>query len=143
MSKTKQKTIWPGIHDESPEEVGPGDVVHGVLFGGDGASHDLGIHVVRQHIQEAGQKIMNDSTIRGHRLELTMLAHIPLLTIFAFVWHYAQQSGKNIRQTDQELCSELMKLAQVPPSTISAFIWQYIQQSGKNVRQTESSIQSW
>ena len=31
----------PGIHDEPAEEVGPRDVVHGILFGGYGPSDYL------------------------------------------------------------------------------------------------------
>lgn len=41
-----------GILHQAAEEVGPGDVVHGVLFGGDGSRHYLGIHVIWKHLQE-------------------------------------------------------------------------------------------
>ena len=44
--------IEGGVHEESTEEVGPGDIVHGVLFGGDGARHYLSIEMVRQDGQQ-------------------------------------------------------------------------------------------
>ena len=36
----------PGVHDESPEEVSPGEVVEGVLFGGNGSRDYLSIEMV-------------------------------------------------------------------------------------------------
>lgn len=44
--------VLPGVHHQSSEEVRPGDVVNGVLFGGDGPCCDLGVQVVTQHTQE-------------------------------------------------------------------------------------------
>ena len=41
------------VHYESPEEVGPCDVVHCILFSGDGSSNDLSIQVVCQHLEQA------------------------------------------------------------------------------------------
>ena len=43
--------IEGGVHEEPAEEVGPGDIVHGVLFGGDGTRHYLSIDMVRQDCQ--------------------------------------------------------------------------------------------
>ena len=43
--------IEGGVHEEPAEEVGPGDIVHGVLFGGDGTRHYLSVEMVRQDRQ--------------------------------------------------------------------------------------------
>ena len=56
---THSMSLWlpcryiPWVHYESPEEVGPCDVVHCVLFSGDGSSNDLSIQMVCQHLQQA------------------------------------------------------------------------------------------
>ena len=43
----------PWVHHESPEEVGPCDVVYCVLFRDDGSSNELSIQVVCQHLEQA------------------------------------------------------------------------------------------
>lgn len=45
------QVIVAWIHDQSTEKVGPSDIVHGILFGIDGASYNLSIHVVSKHFQ--------------------------------------------------------------------------------------------
>ena len=50
----REQVPSPGVHHQPPEEVGPGDVVHGVLFGGDGSCSHLRIQMVCQHTEEAG-----------------------------------------------------------------------------------------
>lgn len=49
----REQVPSPGVHHQPPEEVGPGDVVHGVLFGGDGSCSHLRIQMVWQHTEEA------------------------------------------------------------------------------------------
>ena len=44
--------MLPWVHYESSEEVCPCDVVHGILFRGDGSSNNLSIHVIRQHLEK-------------------------------------------------------------------------------------------
>jgi hypothetical protein len=40
------------VHEQPPEEVGPGQVVHGVGLARDGAARDLGVEVLVQHVLE-------------------------------------------------------------------------------------------
>ena len=46
------QVVVAGVHEQPPEEIRPRHVVHGILFGRDCACHHLGIHVVREHLQQ-------------------------------------------------------------------------------------------
>ena len=45
-----------GVADEAADEVGPGDVVHGVLLGSDGAGDHLGVEMLGKHVQQAARQ---------------------------------------------------------------------------------------
>ena len=44
--------IIAGVHYQTTEEVGPCDIVHGILFGSDGACHNLGIQMISKNLQQ-------------------------------------------------------------------------------------------
>ena len=60
----------PGIHDEPAEEVGPSDVVHGILFGGYGPSDYLCIQVICQDVQQAKKKTRISMYVLVHSAEI-------------------------------------------------------------------------
>lgn len=75
-----------GIHDQSPEEVSPCDVVQGILFRINGSSHNFCIHMLCQDIKEASKKHKTDKmftycsstrNIDSH-FNHTTLVHSPL-----------------------------------------------------------------
>lgn len=46
----------PGVHEETSKEIGPGEVVKSVLFGGDSSRDNLCIEVISQHLHQTGSK---------------------------------------------------------------------------------------
>lgn len=74
-SEAAQSGSSPGVHHQPPEEVGPGDVVHGVLFGRDRPRRDLSVQMVRQHAEEAEDQTHRDRENTEDRAGLYQINH--------------------------------------------------------------------
>ena len=69
-----QHRTLPWVHYESSEEVRPCDVVHRILFRGDGSSNNLCIHVIRQHLEKTKHcsgRTENQTSICGIKFLVT------------------------------------------------------------------------
>lgn len=64
MIRGESNLSSPGVHHQPSEEVGPGDVVHRILFGWDCSSSNLSIEMVWQDAEEAE----DNTPPKGHQL---------------------------------------------------------------------------